>query len=277
MKTAFCMHVFSNEKMEETIPKLAAMGYEGLEFWEQYLSQADLSRLKKVLEDNKVEVAQLCPYFDFTSGEERWQWSVKMAETYVQRCLQLETSLIRTYTECPWMNRMPIPPKGEVLKKSAQASDAHWDAAIRGLKKICSMGKKHGIRFALETTHGLLDSSGSVLKLIEKVEADNLGVNLQLPLSGDREKDIGLMDSVEKLGEHVIHIHANNWKNADMKEYSFLDEGFIDYETVVRRLNRFGFKGYVSVEHATHGGKHEPLETATHEIAYLKRLKMSLS
>lgn len=265
------MHVIPNEKVEETIPKLAALDYEGLEFWEQYLSTADLKRLRKILIENDMKVAQLCPYFEFTLDEERWRWSVKMAEVYIQRCLELECSLIRTYTNCPWERRLPFPPTGKPLLRSADATDAQWKAAIRGLKKICKMGSKYDINFALENSPGLLDSSESVLNLIEEVGAENLGVNLQVPLSTDKEKGMNYMESVEKLGEHVIHVHANNY--TEDGTFTFLDEGYIDYEAIIRRLHeKFGFNGYVSVEHATHGGRHTPLETAEHEIVYLKNL-----
>ena len=79
------------------------------------------------------------------------------------------------------------------------------------------------------------------------------------------------MDSVEKLGEYVIHIHANNYTKDGTP--TFLDEGYIDYEAIIRRLRgKFGFNGYISVEHATHRGRHDPLETAKHEVVYLKNL-----
>ena len=44
MKSAFCTNVFgtTQKDMEQAIPRLTEMGYDGLEFWEQYLSGADL-------------------------------------------------------------------------------------------------------------------------------------------------------------------------------------------------------------------------------------------
>jgi len=262
------MHVIPNEMVEQTIPKLAAMGYEGLEFWEQYLSGANMRRLRKALRDNDIRAAQLCPYFDFASGEKLWRWSVKMAELYIQRCLQLESSLIRTYANCPWDDRLPFEREGLSLLESANTTDTQWRAIVKGLRKICEIGAKHDISFALETTYGLLDSSESILEVIDKVEADNLGVNLSLyPTWGDLKEGLSAMDTVEKLGEHIIHVHANNWVNS---EYCFLDEGQIDYERLTRRLYVSGFRDFISVEHATHGGRHDALRAAEREIAYVK-------
>ena len=260
------------ENVDETIPRLAAMGYDGLEFWDQYLSKADIGRLANILKDNDIRAAQLVPYLEFTLGDERWQWSVKMAEKYIQHCLQLDCSLIRTYANCPWEQRLPFPPTGRPLSKGADATKAQWKAAVRGLKKICTIGNKHDIRFPLENTYGLLDSSDLTLKLLDEVGAENLGVNLQVPLATDQEKGMSYMDSVEKLGKHVIHVHANNYTVKDTtKGQTFLDEGWIDYEAVLKRIRGFGFDGYVSVEHASHGG-YPPLEIAEHEISYLKNV-----
>ena len=52
MKASFCTNVFGNtqEAIGQAIPKLAQMGYDGLEFWEQYLSNADLKWLKEIMD-----------------------------------------------------------------------------------------------------------------------------------------------------------------------------------------------------------------------------------
>lgn len=265
MKISFCMHVIPFGQVDDAIPKLAAWGYEGLEFWEQYLQMADIAKLRKVLRDNSMKTAMLCPYFAFTSGREKWRWSIKKAEEYILLCRLLESSLIRTHTDSIFAPPFP---------RSYNATDAQRKAAARGLKKICGMGKKNDVSFALETTHGLLDSTESILGLIEEVGADNLGVNLQIPLRTDKEKGMTVMDTVENLGKNVIHVHANNWVNADQKQMTFLDQGFIDYGAVLKRLRDFGFQGYVGVEHAAHSG--DPMKTAEREIAYLKGIRAQI-
>ena len=63
MRASFCTNVFGNtqQAMEQAIPKLAQMGYDGLEFWEQYLSSADLKWLKGLMDANHLEIVQICP------------------------------------------------------------------------------------------------------------------------------------------------------------------------------------------------------------------------
>ena len=260
MKAAFCTNVFGNTKeaMAEAIPRLAEMGYDGLEFWEQYLAEADLSWLRDFMDAHKLEIVQICPYFDFTEGKAKWDESLKIAERYVGYSLQLGRPMIRTYT-------------GNV--GSADATKEQWDACVDGLQSICEMGKPHGIIFALETHQvihsgpNLTDTSDSTLKLLADVGQDNLKLNLQTPLVNE-----SITFSAEQLGEHVIHLHAHNWIigwPAAGGRLTFLDSGDEDFAEFVRVLKSKGFDGYISIEHGSH---HPPYETAEHEIKYLKRL-----
>ena len=256
MKAAFCTLVFGNTQadMEAAIPRLAEMGYDGLEFWEQYLSDADLGWLRGAVDAHRLEIVQICPYFDFTTSSETWNRSIRDAERYIGYARELDTPYIRTYT-------------GNV--GSADATEAQWRACVEGLRKICEMGKPHSIVFPLETHQvihtgpNLTDTSASTLRLLEEVGMDNLKVNLQTPLL-----DESVFYTAEQLGEHVIHLHAHNWIG-NWKKRTFLDSGDVDFTAFVKVLKDRGFDGYISIEHGNH---HPPYETAAHEIRYLKRL-----
>ena len=75
MKASFCTNAFGNtqQDIQQAIPKLAQMGYDGLEFWEQYLPGADLKWLKGIMDAHHLEIVQICPYFDFTTSSETWE------------------------------------------------------------------------------------------------------------------------------------------------------------------------------------------------------------
>ena len=230
------------------------MGYDGLEFWEQYLSGADLGWLRETMDEHGLEIVQICPYFDFTTSPGTWQQSVRDADRYVGYSVKLGFPFIRTYT-------------GNA--GSADASKEQWDACVRGLRRICEMGERHGIVFPLEThqvIHGgpnLTDTSATTLRLLEEVGKDNLKVNLQTPLL-----DESVTYTAEQLGEHVVHVHAHNWIGS-WPNLTFLDSGDVDFAQFAMVLRDRGFDGYVSIEHGDH---HPPYETAAHEARYLKRL-----
>lgn len=262
MKTSFCTNVFRHQDMDAAVVRLAQMGYDGLEFWDQYLVQADIDGLSSLLRRNGIAVSQLCPYFDFVSGRERWEETLKVAERYVEWAGILDCRLIRVFTgDCG----------------SGEASDGQWAAAVEGLRIACGMGAPTGVSFALEAHPGsLMDTSESTLRLLGEVGAANLGVNLQVPL-GDEE----VMESASKLADRVIHLHAHNWlglaPGGAWGELTFLDSGDCDFAGFLGRLHQRGFDGYVSIEHGSHNaGRRDPFAVAEHEVRYLKGLFKTL-
>ena len=65
MKASFCTNAFGNtqQDIEQAIPALAQMGYDGLEFWEQYLPSADLKWLKGIMDAHHLEISPDLPIF----------------------------------------------------------------------------------------------------------------------------------------------------------------------------------------------------------------------
>ena len=256
MKASFCTNAFGNtqQAIEEAIPKLAQMGYDGLEFWEQYLPNADLKWLKGIMDTHHLEIVQICPYFDFTTSSETWEQSILDAARYIEYAIELGGPFIRTYT-------------GNV--GSADATAEQWDACVKGLQRICEMGMQHGIVFPLETHQvihsgpNLTDTSPTTLKLLADVGMENLKVNIQTPLLGE-----SVFETAAQLGPHIVHVHAHNWIG-NWPNLTFLDAGDEDFTEFARVLKDKGFDGYISIEHGSH---HPPYETAVHEIQYLKQL-----
>jgi 3-dehydroshikimate dehydratase len=259
MKAGFCTNCIKDVSLEDALPVLAELGYDGVEFWDKQICTHDLEELKAVLDRVGLECAQVCPYFDFTGGEEKWERSIWLAEEYIQIAEQLGAQLIRTFT-------------GTVSSK--EATDKHWSEAVSGLRSICELGRDKNIAFALEMHSGhLADTSDSALRLLEQVGASNLGVNLQLPVFGE-----DVWDTIKVLEPYTIHVHAHNWMSLDGgRDLTFLDSGNFDFDRFAQYLYERGYRGYVSIEHATHYGRHTWQETAAHEIAYLKRLFESLA
>ena len=239
MKASFCTYVLGNtqEEMAHAIPRLASMGYDGLEFWEQYLSTADLGWLKETMDEHGMRIVQICPYFDFTGGHGAYEKSIEDARRYVEYARTLDAPYIRTYT-------------GSV--GSDDATPEQWESCIRGLREICRLGEPHGIVFPLETHQvihngpNLTDRSAATLRLLEEVGMPNLKVNLQTPLLGE---PVGY--TAEQLGDQVVHLHAHNWIGS-WRNLTFLDSGDEDFAGFMWTLKLKGFDGYISIEHGNH-------------------------
>lgn len=258
MKTSFCTNVFKPEEMEARLADLSQLGYDGVEFWQQYLDRADRKKVKEMLDDNNISASQLCPYFDFTDTEERRFESIELGRKYVELAGYLNCPSIRVFT-------------GKLSSKDA--SQELWRHAALSLRKLCDIDPE--INFVLETSPGnLMDTSESTLRLLSMTDRKNLCVNLQVPLTDGED----IFISARKLGRHTRHLHACNWKLKEggswggVGELTFLSEGDYDFKEFVSVLKSEGFDGYISIERPAHGGKHSPMETAGREIEYLKKI-----
>src|SRR5690349_17013395 len=138
MKTSFCMMGFgyTQDVAERCIALCGQLGYDGIEFWKQYLDTADLDWVKRACDQAGLEVVQVCPYFDFTGGSDAYDATLREAERFIAYARALGARWVRTYT-----GRLG----------SADATDEQWQRCVEGLKRVCDLGAPYGIEFPLET------------------------------------------------------------------------------------------------------------------------------
>ncbi|HEY3377914.1 MAG TPA: sugar phosphate isomerase/epimerase [Armatimonadota bacterium] len=265
-RIGFCYPAECSATLKADFARLKAMGYDGVELWDQTLQQVDFSLVEDAYQTSGLSCAQLCPYFNFVDGQALWDESLRIAERYINWSERLDKPLLRVFTGKPW---------GEGVVGPDDATPAQWDAAIAGLQRVCDMAQPYGVRFALEChTGSLMEDTPNTLRLLQGVNRPNLGVNLQIPLK-DGLEPVEL--SLAHLGRYTWHMHAHNYRSIPNGEQCLLGEGVMDYSSILSRLLSDGFSGYVSIEHASYGGTRDPFEVAALEAKYLLQLRDTLS
>src|SRR5687767_6472625 len=101
MKASFCMMGFgyTKEIAEECIALVGrrGLGYDGIEFWKQYLDHADLGWVRRACEVNGLAIVQVCPHFDFTTSLETYDDTLREAERFIDYARALGAPYVRTY------------------------------------------------------------------------------------------------------------------------------------------------------------------------------------
>ena len=254
MKTGYCLMkdwLVTKPRLVKTLDRL---GYDGVEVWAQTFDILGVEGVEAALAPYRLEVASVNPYFDFTSSQESYDASLAIADEFIGYARRLNCSRIRTFTS-----------KMNSFKAADEAESEHWERAVRGIRETCDRASPHGINCVMEAHFGdgqLYDSSENVLRILDEVGRPNLMVNLQPPLRGESP-----LKSAERLGPHVRHLHAHNWKGG-WGAFTYLDRGDVDFEAFLGILRGHGFDGYVSIEHASKN----PFGFARHNIRYLRRL-----
>ena len=237
---------------EALMPKLAAWGYDGIELWagdmprEGYMSWwrsdnvriedvwpdeelgddeiATLTTYKELAAENGLEIVALAPYFDFTSGKQRWEESLLVGMRYVQYAQFLGCKTFRTTG-------------GRTA--SADLTDEQWEACISGLRALVNLLGAADMVFALECHRNRPeDTVGSVLREIQEVGADNLRVLFQ-PTSFIEET--ALRPMLDALFPYVAHLHMGGDIRNDER---------INWAWLLPEMARRGYEGFASIEGA---------------------------
>jgi len=257
---AFCW-CLTDVAPEEGLQRVRAAGFDGIELWPDDLRRFGAQRWAGLLQNAGLRCVQLCPYFDFVSGTKSKGWNEEHFTEFLHAALVMGCNRLRVFTGPPW---------GPGRIGSAQATVEQWTASILGLREFCDVASEHGIELCLECHEGgLMDTSHGALRLLHEVSSKNLTVNLQLPLVGEH-----WCDSVDRLAAYTRHIHLHNWTSGlGVGDLTFIDEGAFDWAPVLTRLRERGCPSVcLSVEHATHDGRHDPLETVRRDGRYLSTL-----
>ena len=255
MEITFVCQPFNDDEFTEGLTGLSAIGYKRIETKDRRIRTFGVNGIDELLKKNKMSIIQINTYFDVVTSDDSAQKSIELNKEMIDYAVKLSAPYIRVFTG---------PITGKTIG-SDKATPEIWKRAGSTLNKICNEGAKHNISYAVETHHNTLaENTPSILKLLEVVDSENFHVNLQLPLKGEAD----VYESTRLLAPFVRHTHLNNFTSDGHN--TFLEEGTIDIRREIEILQKGGFDGALSVEHAYH---HKPvLMVAAKEFAFLSKI-----
>ncbi len=134
--------------------------------------------------------------------------------------------------------------RGTVKPGVDHAQAMEW--LVDALQQCCAAAQPHGVRLALEPLNryetDLIHTVAEGLDLIERVEADNLGLLLDTFHMNIEERDLPGAIRAAGASEHIFHVHvadSNRW---------YPGAGHIDFGHLLAVLDEVGYTGYVSGE-----------------------------
>ena len=264
LSLGFCW-VFPETEPEEGLRRLQEAGFDGIELWPDRLRQWGVARWAAALQATGMRCLQLCPYFDFMKGEPSLEKSRADLAEFLEAAAALDCARLRVFTGPPW---------GEGVVGAREATERQWGDAIAGLREFCDRAAARNVELCLECHEGsLMEDAPATRRLLDGVARPNLTTNLQLPLLHEP-----WTASLAALAATTTHIHIHNWtQGLGEGEMTYLSEGVFDWRPVVRTILKEGHGTLtLSVEHANHGGHHEPWETARRDGPWLNALRDEL-
>ena len=123
---------------------------------------------------------------------------------------------------------------------------ANYDDYVAGLREVCDRARGAGLRVAIEPhPYRWVCSAQSMLRLIERTGADNLGLNLDpshLFPNGEIPHYTTYL-----LGSKVFHTHFSD-NDGQSNAHWRPGKGKVDWSAVLRALRDVGYDGVLSLE-----------------------------
>ncbi len=121
-----------------------------------------------------------------------------------------------------------------------------WDSFIEAVVFCNRTAKANGIGLLVEPRVGeVVPNSDAMLRMLEQVNDDNLGVILDIGHQHAQKEMIPL--AIEKLGRHMRYVHIADNDGRDNR-HLVPGNGNVDWDEVLRLLAHRGFDGYFSVD-----------------------------
>ena len=255
MKAAFAtIQARYTMELEEILPRIASMGYDGAEIWAPHLigrSDDEIMRVRSVADECGLEICQVTPYPCFTGCRSDYEWSMNHCRDMERVAGMLGAPNIRGLTSVgikmtDWKQNPVVQLYN--MAPSAAATEDQWKQAVRAYREL---GAGEGPVWAIET-HGnnLTDSAAGAKRLLAEVGSPRVKLTYQW------FNDAGISEGLDAVWDHVAQVHLQHSSG----------EGEPRSRECLEQLAKRGYEGYVTVEFCD-----KPLwEVAPKELAIVR-------
>ena len=209
--------------LSDFLHRCVEMKVDGVELTAYYftdLSAASLHAVKREAYRLGLDVCGTAVGNTFTSPDEaKRREQVQMVKDWIDRSTLLGAPGIRVFA-------------GSVAEGTTETQAFEWTVAC--LKECARYGEERGVIVALENHGGITATADQTLRLLEAVESDWLGINLDC---GNYSQDP--YAEMAQTAPHAVTAHAKVTARNEK----------LDYRKIIEVLYHAGFRGYLNVEY----------------------------
>jgi sugar phosphate isomerase/epimerase len=226
--------------LEGGIAEAAKLGLEGLEISSvckvdstdldlniELMSDAIISRVRKLMKDNGLEISSTCGDIGGFAHEDRAK--VKDVIARSRRIMDITKALGSRIVQTH-IGLVPHAPQAVVYRRMQEA-----------LEEIGAYGDKIGIVLASETGP---ESGEDLAAFLATIRAKSIKVNFD-PANLVMNR-FDHLSAVTALKDYIVHTHAKDGKRGNGEVP--LGEGDVDFPRYVAALRKIGFNGYYVIE-----------------------------
>jgi sugar phosphate isomerase/epimerase len=245
MKLGYCLWGMPKVEITESIPRLAAIGYQGVELtvvpgWSTALETLTPERrklIRSLLNDHGVALTAVAGHSDIVRGEpEAIARSMQRLKDSIDLAAELAT-----------------PKEPGIMVSLVGGRPEDWEAQknvlVERVRELALYAGERGVIYATELHTGtLMDVPDKLIWVLDQItDAPYLSCNYDV--SHTETMGIPLEVAVPVMGSRCVHTHVKDqrglWPN---HEFLTPGEGPCDYVKYMRLMDQAGYKGFIMVE-----------------------------
>ncbi len=255
MKLAFSSNAYLNFPVDETIARIAALGYEGLELladvphaWPAGLLEGQKQAIRDCLDTHNLQIANVNAFMMNAVADPRQPyWHPSWIEPdaayravrreHTKRALALAAEL-----GAPSIQTEP----GGPLEKGRSWNDAA-DVFYDEFMPCVELAEELAVWLLIEPEPGLMiETFEQYLEFAGRLDSDRVGLNFDIGHAYCMGQEP--QDWIERMATHTRHYHIEDI--AATREHAHLipGHGAIDFPAVLREIAASGYDGWVTVE-----------------------------
>jgi sugar phosphate isomerase/epimerase len=274
MKVGIHSGVLSDYRLSEIIPRLADLGYQGLELnaetgpWGEPHVTPDLglrkrAAIRQLVQDHGLEISSISAHISLIDADDAAR---QQHVDFVKGCIDLATDVGTNIVHA--ISGLP---------STGVARERAWKWLVESISACIDHAVERGVVFGIEADEIMLVASMADLgQLMADLETAKLHVNFDASHSIPMGEDPA--EWVKTLNSRIVHVHLKDVRPREPSkkqaslfgipvefEYPPLGKGIIDWKELFGALRQINYSGFLSVEYAAHhfGYREDPWEVAS--------------
>lgn len=277
MKLAFSSNAYLHFSVEETIRRVAKIGYSGIEIladvphaWPAGLLPERVDSLRRTLEEHHLEISNVNAFMMNAVADPRqpyWHPSWIDPDPHYRAIRREHTKRALRLAHEIGAPNLTTEPGGPLAE--GQSRDEAFAVFYEELMPCVEVAEALGMPLLIEPEPELLiERFDEYLEFIGKIDSPLVGLNFDIGhaycVGEDPEK------WVEPMASHTRHYHLEDIAPSRKHEHLVPGRGGIDFPATLAAIERTGYGGWLTVE--LYPYINEPDAAASEALAYLKNL-----
>lgn len=241
--------------LEEIIPRVAKLGYDGIEFAGKRphlsslgMKEGKIKKIKELLKSNNLEISCLAGYNDFSYPDTDVRFKEKEL-IYLEQLIRLANKfgvkIVRIFSG--------------YLHPNASYNQ-QWCWCREYIKEAAKIAEDYEVVLGLQNHPAIAGTYEDILAMINEVDSKSVGIILDQAYINWTKNSI--VDAIRYTGKRIVHSHVLDYKTkspivehlqAGIGRTSRIEtvpigEGEVDFELFIRLLNEVGYRGFLSYE-----------------------------